>query len=62
MGFPRQEYWSGLPFPSAGDLPYPGIEPTSPALAGRFFTTEPPEKPFRDVYHNGNYPCLHVRL
>ena len=32
MGFPRQEYWSGLPFPSPGDLPYPGIEPMSPAL------------------------------
>ena len=44
MGFPRQEYWSGLPFPSPGDLPYPGIEPTSPALASRFFTTEPPGK------------------
>ena len=38
MGFCRQEYWSGLPFPSPGDLPYPGIEPGSPALAGRFFT------------------------
>ena len=45
MGFPRQEYWSGLPFPSPGDLPRPGIEPTSPALAARFFTTEPPGKP-----------------
>ena len=45
MGFPRQEYWSGLPFPSAGDLPDPGIEPQSPALAGRFFTIEPPGKP-----------------
>ena len=41
MGFPWQEYWSGLPFPSPGDLPHPGIELTSPALAGRFFTTEP---------------------
>ena len=41
MGFPRQEYWSGLPFPSPGDLPNPGMEPASPALAGRFFTTEP---------------------
>ena len=41
-GFPRQEYWSGLPFPSPGDLPDPGIEPMSPALAGGFFTTEPP--------------------
>ena len=42
MGFPRQEYWSGSPFPSPGDLPDPGIEPQSPALAGGFFTTEPP--------------------
>ena len=39
-GFPRQEHWSGLPFPAPGDLPDPGIEPTSPALTGRFFTTE----------------------
>ena len=45
MGFSRQEYWSGLPFPSPGDLPNPGIEPVSPALAGRFFTTEPLGKP-----------------
>ena len=45
MGFPRQEYWSGLPLPSPGDLPNPGTEPESPALAGRFFTTEPPGKP-----------------
>ena len=47
MGFSRQEYWSGLPFPSPGDLLDPGIEPTSPvspALAGEFFTTEPPGK------------------
>ena len=44
-GFSRQEYWSELPFPSAGDLPDPGIEPASPALAGRCFTTEPPGKP-----------------
>ena len=45
MEFPRQEYWSGLPFPSLGDLPYSGTEPpsfVSPALAGRFFTIEPP--------------------
>ena len=42
MGFPRQEYWSGLPFPTPRDLPNPGIKPTSlesPALAGGFFTT-----------------------
>ena len=45
MVFPRQEYWSGLSFPTPGDLPDPGIDPTSlasPALADRFFTTEPP--------------------
>ena len=41
MGFPRQQYWSELPFPSPGDLPDLGIFPTSPALAGRFFTAEP---------------------
>ena len=45
MGFLRQEYWSGLPFPSPGGLPDLGIEPTSPALAGGFFTAEPPGKP-----------------
>ena len=48
MGFRRQEYWSGLPFPSPGDLPDPGIEPASPispSLAGRFFTTVPLVKP-----------------
>ena len=42
--FPRQEYWSGLLFLSTGDLPDRGIEPASPALAGGFFTTEPPGK------------------
>ena len=42
LGFPRQEYWSGFPFPSPGDLPDPRIEPGSPALAGRCFTNEPP--------------------
>ena len=45
MGFPRQECWSGLPFPPSGDLPDPGIEHVFPALAGRFFITEPPGKP-----------------
>ena len=42
MGFPRQEYWSGLSFPSLGDIPDTGIEPVSPALAGGFLSTEPP--------------------
>ena len=45
MWFTRQEYWSELPSPSPGDLPSPGREPTFPAPAGRFFTTEPPGKP-----------------
>ena len=40
MGFPRQEYQSGLPFPSPGDIPDPGIKPTSHALAVKFFTPE----------------------
>ena len=48
MQFSRQEYWSGLPFPTPGDHPDPGIEPTypvSPVLAGGFFATEPLGKP-----------------
>ena len=44
MGFSRQEYWSGLPFPSPGDLPDPGIEPGSPALKEDTLTSEPPGK------------------
>ena len=50
MRFPRKEYCSGLPFPSPGDLPHPGIKPTSPALAGRFFTTEPPGKSYNTIF------------
>jgi len=46
MEFSRGKYWSGLPFPAPGDLPNPGIEAMSPALAGGFFTTEPPGKSF----------------
>ena len=45
MGFPRQEYWTGLPFLSSGGLPNPGIELAFPALAGGFFIAEPPGKP-----------------
>ena len=48
MGFSRQEYWSGLPFPAPGDFSNPGIRPsspTSPSVAGGFFTTEPSGKP-----------------
>ena len=46
MGFCRQEYWSGLPFPSPGDLPNPGIEPRYPTLEADTLTSEPPGKPF----------------
>ena len=49
MEFSRQEYGSGLPFPSPGDLPDPGIESMSPALAGGFFTAEPPGKPINII-------------
>ena len=45
MGFSKQEYWNGLPFPSPGDLPDPGIEPRSPALQADSSTSEPPGKP-----------------
>ena len=45
MGFSRQEYWSGLPFPSPGDLPDPGIEPRSPTLQADSLLSEPPGKP-----------------
>ena len=50
VGFPRQEYSSGLPFSSAGVLPDPGIEPVSSVLVVRFFTTEPPGKTLRECY------------
>ena len=45
MGFPRQEYWSGLPFPSPGNLPNPRSKPLAPALADGFFSIEPSGKP-----------------
>ena len=45
MGFPRQDYWSGQPFPSPGDLPDPGIEPVSPALQADCLPSEQPGKP-----------------
>ena len=56
MGFLRQEYWSGLPFPSLGDLSKLGIKPESPALAGTFFTTESLGKP-KMVYISYNLLC-----
>ena len=45
MGFSRQEYWSGLPFPSPGDLPDPGIKPIAPELQADSLQSEPPGKP-----------------
>ena len=58
MGFSRQEHWSRLPFLSPGDLPHPGIEPRSPALASGFLTTEPPGK---HIFHL-NFSCTDVQI
>ena len=58
--FPREIYWNGLPFPTPGHLPDPGIEPaslTSPVVAGEFFTTVPPGKP---LTHDFNSLSLHL--
>ena len=60
MGFSRQEYWSGLPFPSLGNLPNPGIEPRSPALQEDTLTPEPPGKPY--IYSKELYKCFHHKL
>ena len=49
IGFPRQEYWSGLPFASPGHLPNPGIEPRSPALQADSLLSEPPGKSNNDT-------------
>ena len=46
MGFSRQQYWSGVPFPSPGDLPDPGTEPRSPALRADVLQSEPPREAF----------------
>ena len=54
MGFSRQEYWSGVPFPSPGDLPDSGIEPRSLALEADALTSEPPGKPFSEVLPNSH--------
>ena len=59
MALSRQKYWSGLLVSTPGDLPNPGIEPASPALAGRFFTTKSPGKPFPllvndSIFHSVN--------
>ena len=58
MGFPRQEYWSGLPFFSPGHLHNPGVEPASLALAGGLFGTEPPGKPSMYVIYSFFFFCM----
>ena len=68
--FSRQEYWSGLSFPSPGDLPNPGIEPESPALQADALPSEPPGKPIYCInYHSVPYletfgllPCFFLFL
>ena len=67
MGFPRQEYWSGLPFPSPWDLPNPGNEPGPSALFGGLLTVEAPGQPLMCVYHCPNmcgvsFPCPLVHI
>ena len=59
IGFSRQEYWSGVSFPTTGDLPSPEIEPESPALASGFFTTVPSRKP---LFHDGVFCIAHGEL
>ena len=61
MGLSRQEYWSGLPFLSPGDLPDPGIEPGSPALEADALTSEPPGK-LRRMVLLSNSSCVCVFL
>ena len=57
MGFSRQEYWSGLPFPSPGDLPNPGIESRSPTLQAEALTSAPPGKPCKAGLLESTLPC-----
>ena len=60
MGFSRQEYWSGLLFPPPGDFPDPGMEPTSPALAGGFLNTEPPTFPRCGLISRSSWRLKHT--
>ena len=69
MEFPGQEYWSGLPFPSPGNLADPGIKPASPALAGGFFTTKPPGHSYKLIlppsghrHRDGEEELVHLFL
>ena len=58
MGFSRQEYWSGLPFPSPGNFPNTGIEPWSPTLQGDALLSEPPEQAFFLLKIESKQQCL----
>ena len=61
VGFSREEYWSGLPFPSPGDLPNPGIEPRYPALQVDSLPSEPPGKPcYASIYDKRLCVCVCV--
>ena len=62
MEFSRQEYWCGLPFPSPGDLPNPGIEPGSPALRADALPSEPPGNTniIGDIVLDKRYMCYHT--
>ena len=65
MGISRQKYWSGLPFPTLGHLPDPGVKPmsfVSPVLAGGFFTTEPPGKPHLSEGYVVIFGCVHMKM
>jgi len=65
IGFSRQEYWSGLPFPSPGDLPDPGIEPRSPALQAESLPTEvrgKPNKNFRGEIKSKSYHVSFTKI
>ena len=58
MGFSRQEYWSGLPFPSPGDLHNPGTEPRCPVLQADSLPSEPPTEPKQTPPNGANHPSL----
>ena len=60
MGFSRQEYWSGLPFPLPGDLPNPGIESRSPALQADALTSEPPAKLYSYTWYQKSQEFLYL--
>ena len=62
MGFPRKEYWSGLPFPSPGDLPDSGIRPGSPTLQSDTLQSEPPGKPAQDGMTGQKITVYHSQL